>query len=42
MEIRSLISYEGENSTDLIIDFHNAVEDYLVACKAEGKEPEKD
>lgn len=27
MGIRSLISYEGENSTDLITDFHNAIED---------------
>ncbi|MCI9379692.1 MAG: type II toxin-antitoxin system HicB family antitoxin [Dorea sp.] len=41
MGIRSLISYEGENSTDLITDFHNAIEDYLEACKAEGREPEK-
>ena len=41
MGIRSLISYEGENSTDLINDFHNAIEDYLEACKAEGREPEK-
>ena len=41
MGIRYLISYEGENSTDLITDFHNAIEDYLEACKAEGREPEK-
>ena len=27
--IRSLISYEGENATELIDDFHQAVDDYL-------------
>ena len=27
--IRSLISYEGDNATDLINDFHEAVDDYL-------------
>lgn len=41
MGIRSLISYEGENAADLISDFHGAVDDYLAACKAEGREPEK-
>lgn len=40
MGIRSLISYEGDNAKDLIADFHGAVDDYLEACKAEGKEPE--
>ena len=40
MGIRSLISYEGENARDLISDFHGAVDEYLEACKAEGKEPE--
>lgn len=38
--IRSLISYEGENASDLIADFHNAVDDYLVLCKEEGTAPE--
>lgn len=41
MGIRSLISYEGENASDLISDFHGAVDDYLAVCKAEGREPEK-
>lgn len=40
MGIRSLISYEGENAKELLADFHGAVDDYLAACKAEGKEPE--
>lgn len=39
--IRSLISYEGETAKELIKDFHDAVDDYLSLCEAEGKEPEK-
>lgn len=39
--IRALISYEGDNAKSLIADFHQAVDDYLELCKAEGKEPEK-
>ena len=39
--IRSLISYEGESASDLISDFHGAIDDYLEACASEGKEPEK-
>ncbi len=38
--IRSLISYEGDNASELISDFHSAVDDYLEICVAEGKEPE--
>ena len=38
--IRSLISYEGENATELLADFHAAVDDYLENCKAENKESE--
>lgn len=40
MGIRSLISYEGETARELLDDFHGAVDDYLAACAAEGKEPE--
>ena len=40
MGIRSLISYEGENATELITDFHNAIDDYLEMCKSENKTPE--
>ena len=39
--IRSLISYEGRTATELVKDFHSAVDDYLVMCQEEGKEPEK-
>ena len=39
--IRSLISYEGATAKELIKDFHDAVDDYLALCEAEGKEPEK-
>lgn len=39
--IRSLISYEGRTATELVKDFHGAVDDYLVMCQEEGKEPEK-
>lgn len=38
--IRSLISYEGTNATELVSDFHNAVDDYLSACESSGKKPE--
>ncbi|MBO5636720.1 MAG: type II toxin-antitoxin system HicB family antitoxin [Acidaminococcaceae bacterium] len=38
--IRSLISYEGTNASDLIADFHGAVDDYLAFCKEEGHAPE--
>lgn len=38
--IRSLISYEGENAKELLDDFHGAVDEYLVFCKSENKEPE--
>lgn len=39
--IRALISYEGQSASELIEDFHGAVDDYLELCAAEGKEPEK-
>ena len=38
--IRSLISYEGTTVSELIEDFHGAVDDYLTFCNAEGKTPE--
>ena len=40
MGIRSLISYEGETSKELLEDFHGAVDDYLEACAADGRQPE--
>ena len=39
--IRSLISYEGTSVSELIEDFHRAVDDYLALCETEGKIPEK-
>ena len=41
MGIRALLSYEGENAHDLVEDFHNAVDNYLETCAAEGIEPER-
>lgn len=38
--IRSLISYEGRTVDELLNDFHEAVDDYLTICEAEGKTPE--
>ena len=38
--IRSLISYEGTNASELISDFHNAVDDYLIMCEENGTTPE--
>lgn len=32
--------YEGSTSDELIHDFHTAVDDYLMACKEKGIEPE--
>ena len=39
--IRSLISYEGTTVSELIEDFHGAVDDYLELCSEEGKAPDK-
>ena len=38
--IRSLISYEGTTASELVSDFHEAVEDYLYLCEEEGTSPE--
>ena len=40
MGIRSLISYEGETAKELLEDFHGAVDGYLEACAADGRQPE--
>ena len=39
--IRSLISYEGSTASELLQDFHDAVDDYLALCESEGKTPEQ-
>ncbi len=38
--IRSLISYEGTNATELVSDFHSAVDDYLTLCAERNEAPE--
>lgn len=38
--IRSLISYEGTYASELVEDFHNAVDDYLSLCAEGGTAPE--
>ena len=40
MGVRALISYEGTNARELVDDFHNAVDDYLLLCEEEGIKPE--
>lgn len=39
--ICTLISYEGASATELVEDFHGAVDEYLAVCDAEGIRPEK-
>ena len=39
--IRGLISYEGVNLAALKKDFADAIDDYLLACEQEGREPMK-
>lgn len=41
LEVRSLISYEGEMISELIADFHDAIDGYLEFCAEEGEEPER-
>ena len=38
--IRSLVSYEGTNASELMTDFHDAVDSYLDSCAANGDTPE--
>ena len=38
--ISSLISYEGTTMSELIDDFHGAVDDYIELCKDENIIPE--
>ena len=39
--IRSLVSYEGTDIDSLEAAFKEAVDDYLVLCEEQGKEPEQ-
>lgn len=38
--IRSVITYEGTNSEELLKDFHDSVDVYLEFCKSQGIAPE--
>ena len=38
--IRSLISYEGTNASELVSDFHEAIDEYLELCQEENTSPE--
>ncbi len=38
--LRSLISYEGSTASELVADFHGAIDDYLTLCQEEGTKPE--
>ncbi|MEJ0060450.1 MAG: type II toxin-antitoxin system HicB family antitoxin [Terricaulis sp.] len=39
--LRDLITYESETAEGLVKAFHEAVDDYLADCKAEGREADK-
>lgn len=39
--INDLVTFEGENVSDLEKSFKEAVDDYVLTCKTLGKEPEK-
>lgn len=38
--IRDLVTYEGDDATSLRSAFHEAVDDYLDLCAAEGRKPD--
>lgn len=39
--ITDIITYEGESVSDIVHDFHDAVDDYIEHCAAIGKRPDK-
>jgi predicted HicB family RNase H-like nuclease len=39
--VRALVSYEGTDVRSLRKAFEEAVDDYILTCKQQGKEPEK-
>ena len=39
--ISDLVAFDSESSSEIVKEFHEAVDDYLDSCKAIGKEPEK-
>ena len=38
--INALVSYEGRNVEELLKDFHDAVDDYLLFCEQTNADPE--
>lgn len=38
--IKDLVSYEGTNASELKAAFEEAVDDYLISCKAQNKKPD--
>ena len=38
--IRSLTSYEGTSTTEFVVDFHGATDEYLAVCHEDGTVPE--
>ncbi len=38
--IKSLISYEGKNASELLNDFHDAIDEYLKECNENNIKPE--
>lgn len=38
--INALVSYEGRNAEELLKDFHDAVDDYLLFCEQTNADPE--
>lgn len=41
VDIKDLVTFEGDNVSELIKAFYDAVDDYLDLCKEAGKEPLK-
>lgn len=39
-QVESLISYEGATQTELLEDFHKAVDNYLALCEMEHRQPD--
>ena len=39
--VRALISYEGQTAKEIVMAFHDAVDDYLNVCQKRNVEPEK-
>lgn len=41
INIRDVITFQGDNARNLKQAFHDSVDDYLEFCKERGEEPEK-